>query len=337
MSGPTSGGIRLVSAPSILPDADDRWRAPTLSAVQELSVDRIREPAHRLRSDTGDRAHARSLADLDVELPPITVHRATLEVVDGVQRLRAAALAGRATIAVRYFDGSADEAFLLAVHANSRHGRPLSPEERSAAVRRILVIRPEWSDRAVAQAAGLSAKTVAAVRRVFEAEEGPRTRVGRDGRARPVDAAEGRVRAVELLTAQPQASLRSIARQAGISPSTARDVRDRISRGEDPVPVRRRPTARGPRPAAAPVDPARVMASLARDPALRYTDSGRRLLRLLTAHHLPQDLRDELLRTVPEHSVRGVVAAARACALAWDLLADSLAAQEGARTEEQAA
>jgi hypothetical protein len=41
-----------------------------------------------------------------------------------------------------------------------------------------------------------------------------------DGKVRPLDPAEGRRRAEKLLTQQPEASLRDVARCAGISAAT---------------------------------------------------------------------------------------------------------------------
>ena len=53
-------------------------------------------------------------------------------------------------------------------------------------------------------------------------------RVGRDGRARPVDAAGMRERIATELERHPDASLRFIARKVGASPETVRSVRNRI-------------------------------------------------------------------------------------------------------------
>ncbi|MEV7203411.1 winged helix-turn-helix domain-containing protein [Streptomyces griseoluteus] len=70
----------------------------------------------------------------------------------------------------------------------------------------------------------------------------PGVRVGRDGRARAVGEGSARAREVacRLLREEPGASLREIARRAGLSPATVADVRDRLRRGEDPLPPRQR-------------------------------------------------------------------------------------------------
>lgn len=188
-----------------------------------------------------DEEHVRTLAESVTPWPPILVHRPTMTVVDGVHRLAAARLRGEERTAVRFFDGDVQDALLLAVAANVTHGRPLSVADRTAAAERIFRVRPQWSDRAVAAVAGLSARKVAQIRRGFAADAGDgERRVGRDGRARPVSSAQGRELASELIRRNPDASLRQIARSAGISPATVADVRDRLSRGEDPLPPRQR-------------------------------------------------------------------------------------------------
>ncbi|HEX9335644.1 MAG TPA: streptomycin biosynthesis protein, partial [Pseudonocardiaceae bacterium] len=185
--------------------------------------------------------HTRRLADSDDYLPPILVHRPTGWVIDGAHRVRAAILRGQTRIAAQFFDGPMDAAFVLAVRGNIAHGLPLSPADRRAAAERIVRSHPRWSDRAIAAATGLSDKTVRAIRRRSTSETPQlNTRVGRDGRVRPLNAANGRRLAAELIAERPDAGLREIASAAGISLATAHDVRIRLQRGEDPVPARLR-------------------------------------------------------------------------------------------------
>src|SRR6266536_5847535 len=104
--------------------------------VHVVPVDNIRV-AGSPRSTGEDLEHTRMLADVSARLPPIIVHRPTMRVVDGVHRLRAAQLCGRDEIEVRFFDGSEQEAFVLAVRTNVAHGMPLSLADRKAAAARI--------------------------------------------------------------------------------------------------------------------------------------------------------------------------------------------------------
>ncbi|MER6070996.1 hypothetical protein ABT187_19610 [Streptomyces sp. NPDC001817] len=279
-------------------------------------------PADSPRAGEIDLSYARTLMALP-DLPPILVSRRTMRVIDGMHRFTAALLAGRAEIDVCYFDGDQEEAFVQAVQANLHHGRRLTQQERTAAARRILAAYPQWSNRSIAQAAGLSTKTVAALRR-SSSGDGPQlnTRVGRDGRARPVDPSAGRQRAAAYLRDHPDASLRQIASATQVSVGTARDVRARVQRGEDPVARKDAGTPAAPVPLAAfardhgvpapdrrrtpAADP---FAALARDPSLRLSEPGRRLLRLLDNRALVGGGSETLLAAVPRHSRAALVAA----------------------------
>ncbi|AXB48356.1 hypothetical protein A4R43_08300 [Amycolatopsis albispora] len=276
-------------------------------------------PADSPRGEGESAEHVRTLAEVDGPLPPIVVHRATLRVIDGMHRLRAACLRGEHKIAAVLFDGTEQEAFLLAVKLNTTHGLPLSQADRRAAATRILGEFPQWSDRAIASVAGVSPKTVGAIRRrstgAFPRLNG---RVGQDGRVRSLDAAAGRRRAREVILADPDASLRTIASRAGIAPATARDVRERMRRGEDPLP----PGAQ-PRVLPAKTPPVSVT-ELANDPSMRHSECGRAVLRLLNLH--PPGPRDweRLAASVPSHRAEAVAEAARRCASSWQSFAESL-------------
>lgn len=120
------------------------------------------------------------------------------------------------------------------------HGLPLSLTERTSAAGRLLASGPERSDRSIGEICGLDHKTVARLRGQLGCPSGgvPRSdvRIGRDKRARPLDAAGLRVRIAGALSAAPDDSLRQIAKRVGASPETVRDVRSRLAHGEDPIP-----------------------------------------------------------------------------------------------------
>lgn len=296
------------------------------------------QPADSPRRLGEDSEHIRVLAEPDHTLPPIVVHRPTMRVIDGMHRLAAARLSGRDTIDVVYFDGSDEDAFVMAVQANVAHGLPLSYSDREAAVARIVLSHPDWSDRAIAATAGLAPRTVAAVRgRIAPELPQSTSRIGRDGRVRPVDSTDGRLAASRLIAAHPTASLREIARAAGISPATVRDVRRRIQRGEDPVPdrrTRREPAAAGARGRGEPgpedgerlsiQERSAVLQSLERDPSLRFAESGNRLLRWLARRVIAEEEWREAAAAVPPHSVYILAALARRCAKEWAEFAKQL-------------
>ncbi|MFL6125204.1 ParB/RepB/Spo0J family partition protein [Actinophytocola sp.] len=293
------------------------------------------------RSTGEDSAHTQLLAETDEPLPPILVHRSTMRVIDGAHRYRAARLRGWQTITVRFFDGTEEEAFIQAVMRNTAHGLPLSLSDRKAAALRILNSHPSWSNRRIGAATGLSDKTIRTIRRDSTAED-PQSnmRIGRDGRIRPVDRHAGRRRAQEVLARSPNATLREVASKTGISVSTARDVREQANRGEKcsvPHPrsettgeTKREPERRNEVAGTAVGDSISrkdlraILERLKNDPSLKFSESGRNLLRLLYSGMVDaKDLRD-LLDTLPPHCTGLVAQIARGCAEAWQGFATAL-------------
>jgi ParB-like chromosome segregation protein Spo0J len=323
-------------------------------------VSAVRVPVNSLKPSDSPRrlgenlAHVRMLAQSEESLPPIVVHRTTMRVVDGMHRLRAAELRGEDEIEVRFIDGDEASSFVLAVSENVRHGLPLSTADRKAAAARIIDSYPEWSERMVASVTGLSAKTVATTRRQMARGSRPRAllyTVGRDGRVRPRDSAQRREFARRLMVENPDCSLRKIAQMAGISPETARDVRNRLNsdrgaadqgaqagsaKGAQPAAARGTP---GVRPAASPGHGPAAAGTLAlralrADPAFRSTESGRSLLRMLVALQVLEGHGDELLGNIPMHCTDRVALAARACAGAWEAFAGRLDQRSRAHSGE---
>jgi ParB-like chromosome segregation protein Spo0J len=284
----------------------------------------------RLAGESSD--HVRALAASGSLFPPIVVHRETMRVIDGMHRLRAAMLLARSEVEARWFDGHPDDAFVLAVEANTATGLPLSTADRKAAAARIITTHPSRSDRWIGSVTGLAASTVGAIRRCSTIRDGQSNRrVGRDGRTRPVDAGRGRLLAAELMRAAPDRSLREIARAAGIAPSTALDVRNRLREGENPQPAGRsagrRPDAE--RASEPDVDPGTVLGALRNDPSLRFTESGRGLLRWLGLHVLDDRVAAALIGDLPPHCAGAVAALARHNAEFWSRFGDRLAELAG--------
>ena len=267
-------------------------------------------PADSPRLEGLDQEHVRVLAESPDESPPIVVHRASRRVIDGMHRLHAAVLHGATEIDVRLFDGDERDAFVLAVQANIVHGLPLSLADRNAAAARIITSYPEWSDRAIASRVGLAPKTVGSVRRCSAQPRSARTaRRGLDGRIRPVSSTEGRLAASRILRERPNAPLREIAEAAGIAPSTAMDVRNRLVSGQHPVPNRRQrhvkdlslpgPDCTRPRPSADTIES--TLQVVRADPSIRFNAAGRLLLRWLGARPPGQADWNRLVRSVPSH------------------------------------
>ncbi|MEV5508769.1 ParB/RepB/Spo0J family partition protein [Streptomyces orinoci] len=280
--------------------------------------------------------HVDVLAQGDIE--PILVHRDTRRVVDGMHRLQAARLRGEKTIPVRYLEGPASEVFIHSVAANISHGLPLTLKDRKAAARRILTEHPDLSDRAIARITRLSPKTVGAVRRA-SSEELPQSkvRVGADGRSRPLDAAQRREAARAFLAEHPTATLQETATAAGVSISTACEIRQRMRHGEQESRAPDRNTARAARepslaggagdPASsrgAGSDRARPIETLAKDPSLKLTQSGRALLRWLHEREPDLEAGRQLLASVPPHCAVAVADLANHYAQQWQRFASAL-------------
>jgi hypothetical protein len=319
-------------------DAPSIWHIYTSgSTPSELMPVRSLRLGDSPRTNGVDEDYARALAKLDTRLPPIIVHRGSLRVIDGAHRLRAAELGAREYIEARFFDGDEHDAFVLAVEANTANGLPLSLADRKAAAARIIATYPTRSDRWIALVSGLTATTVGAIRRCSSVEDTrSNMRVGRDGRLRPVDSSAGRRLAGELMRLDPDRSLRDIARAAGIAPSTVLDVRNRLSVGEDPVPIRREGAAREEKSAAGnndtrrrvrsrtdtDPDPVAIMRSLRQDPSLRFRETGRALLRWLDTHTVAGQAGVPPVTGIPSHCLGTIAALARHNARFWQAFSE---------------
>ncbi len=264
--------------------------------------------------------HVRVLADSEEQLPPIVVHGQSMRVIDGIHRVRAAIMRGEERIAAKVYYGTDDDAFVLAVRMNIAHGLPLTRADRTAAAIRIIGSHPQWSNRIIATAVGVSAGTVGNMRRRSTVQNAQSTtRVSKDGRVRPINSAPGRQKAGELLAKNPTASIRAIAKEAGVSPSTVHDVRQRLRTGQDPK-VKWRTGQR----LAGNVDFATLIDVLKKDPSLRFSDAGRYLLRWLDSYRLEMAKLDKIAEMIPDHSTVSVAKLARGYARLWTKFAARL-------------
>lgn len=296
-----------------------------------------------------DEEHVRNLAGTHSLMPHITVQRSTMIVIDGEHRVHVASARGETVVRARFFDGDDREAFALAVKLNSSHGLPLSRKDRKAAVDRLLVMWPDWSNNTIGFFADVSPRWVAERRRCLDAGRWDSTvRCGRDGRLRPLNTAHQRRHAFQLFTDNPKATLREIANRTGLSVGTVRDVRLRYESGRDPVPARQRSDRdiAVPRPRAVPKEPAdelfasplaggnprrgrsELISHLRRDPALRQSQTGRFLLRALDPLALEPDGWRVIAEAVPAHLRETVAVAASECAELWHTFADATVRQK---------
>ncbi|HEY1919399.1 MAG TPA: ParB N-terminal domain-containing protein [Streptosporangiaceae bacterium] len=228
------------SFPSVMPDLDEPVAGDWLDLrnfeklpTREVPVSELASGVY-LRQGGTNAAHVQLLLDAG-DLPPVLVQEDGWRVIDGAHRLAAAKLRGDDVIQARFLDCTDSEALVLGMKANASHGLPLSKADRVSGAKRVVTSHPDWSDRAIADITGLSAKTIASLRdRPAAGAQLDGKRLGRDGRRRPVSAGEGRRRAAEYLSAHPDAPLRQVAREADVSLGTVHDVSARLRRGVSP-------------------------------------------------------------------------------------------------------
>ncbi|TCO59498.1 ParB/RepB/Spo0J family partition protein [Actinocrispum wychmicini] len=104
----TVGNTGAESAPP------DEWLARQLTGAvtTKMPIDTIvGSMSPRLTGESED--HVRLLAESEAKLPPIIEHRATMRVIDGMHRLRAAMLRGQHEINVRFYDGAETDTFVI--------------------------------------------------------------------------------------------------------------------------------------------------------------------------------------------------------------------------------
>ena len=283
-----------------------------------------------------DDDHVQRLVAADGQWPALLVRRKDGIVVDGAHRFLAARRLGLRHIEVTWFEGGRTEALIEFVRRNVSHGLPLTLSERKRATLQILAVRPEWSDRRIAEVCGVSPKTVGRIR-VDERSRDvlplleARVRVGRDDRLRPVNSAARRAQIVEVLTQEPGASLRAVAARVGVSPETVRQVRLAMA---PTAPESRREPEDAPAPvtiSVAPPMPTVVTPIWGRDPALSSCDGGPDFLEWFDASEVRDDDCVERVETVPLSRVYEIADEARRRSEAWIRFARALEARAAKR------
>ena len=298
-----------------------------------ISVDSRQVPIDALKSGLSprlreDHAHARVLAESFDSLPPILVHRETMTIIDGSHRRLAAQMLGLKTVPVVFFTGSDGQAQVEAVRRNITHGKPLTIDERQRGARRVIEAHPEWSDRRIAEACGLSPKRVADVRR--SSANGSalvKLREGRDGRVRPADPASVRRAVADILQRNPKISLRTVADMVSTSQATVLDVRRRLQRGENPLPPRLRRDRCDAAPVPVPARPSGTQVSWREDPALKSTASGEAFVNWFRSSAIDEMVALAHVSAIPRGRLYLIADEARRRAAAWTTFANALEGQ----------
>jgi hypothetical protein len=304
-----------------------RWLA-SKTPIEQVALESLRG-GNSPRLDKHSKEHVAQWR-ADVEVPPIIVHRSTMQIIDGARRAAAAQRQHQETIAVRFFEGSQDAAFVLAVVSNDvTHGVPLSLQERKAAAKRILGMYPDWSDRMIASISGLTHPTIARIRQTLSTGKAfqLRRRLSRDGKRRPA-APKDPGRGAHMQTST--GSVAGAAPRIGPIEPSAEAMCSVRGRGASAI------TPSLPATCGSVPDPgiARAYVALQRlsaDPAL-HTDTGRALIRLLRQSLQLHTKVVALSASAPEHCRDTLADAALAIGDAWARVARELRKQSQRRT-----
>ena len=209
--------------------------------IQMLDIDKIRIDGDTQPRVAIDENVVKQYAD-DLEagakFPPVQVMSdgATYWLVDGFHRYHAHKKLGKTQIAAKVATGVQTEAQWQSLTANKTHGLRRTNEDKAKAVLKALKLRPECSDRAIAEHVGVTDRTVMKYREsnsgaeilhlTKQAESGAETphppkRIGKDGKRYPVR--------------KPQSKKSATSAKPAISPTAMTPIR-----GHSPVEERSR-------------------------------------------------------------------------------------------------
>jgi hypothetical protein len=174
---------------------------PRKVMVEHIEYDSENQARERLDQETVAE-YAQAMED-GADLPPIVCYHdgSTYWLADGFHRYHAARKRGEKLLDAQVIKGSRDDARWHAAGANTAHGLKRSPADKRRAVRLALELRPNLSDRAIAQHCGVGADLVGDVRRgasgVGNRHLPAQPRVGLDGKTYPARRPEPSAQATE--------------------------------------------------------------------------------------------------------------------------------------------
>jgi hypothetical protein len=174
---------------------------PRIVMVEHIEYDSENQARERLDQETVAE-YAQAMED-GADLPPIVCYHdgSTYWLADGFHRYHAARKRGEKLLDAQVIKGSRDDARWHAAGANTAHGLKRSPADKRRAVRLALELRPNLSDRAIAEHCGVHHQMVATQRAngsgggIIHLPAQPR--VGLDGKTYPARRPEPRAQATE--------------------------------------------------------------------------------------------------------------------------------------------
>ena len=158
--------------------------------MQELLIEKILTDSDVQSRERISDEYVEELADLikaGKKLPPVDVYSDGEEMwaADGFHRIHAHLKANKRTIRCDIHKGTKIDAMLASCAANQAHGLRRTNADKRRAVEMSLKLRPNWSDQAIANHAGVHVNTVALARRQFPRNVGVE-RTGIDGKTRRI-------------------------------------------------------------------------------------------------------------------------------------------------------
>lgn len=194
--------------------------------LAEIKMDPAIHIRERLYEDT-----IQSYMDAFDKLPPIVLFRTKegLLLADGFHRVAAADRLGIATIDAEIKEGTREEALEYASYANAKHGRPLTTEERRAAIGRLRLLHPDWDYGRVAKLLSCSERLIANTLRANEV---------RKSLARPTPLSESHLEAISRADKELWPTLAEAAEKQDWSRDETRAVVQEVK--DDSVPMERK-------------------------------------------------------------------------------------------------
>ncbi len=154
---------------------------------QQISISAIRADAQaqaRVAMNADAIQEYKEAYDAGRYLPPVVLYRdgPVFHLADGFHRHAAATAAGLVAILADVYEGTEQDARWHAIGANKTHGIRRTNADKRRAVEMALQLRPEMSDEAIADHAGVSREYVNRTRPQGVIKSHPDHRIGKDGK-----------------------------------------------------------------------------------------------------------------------------------------------------------
>lgn len=162
-------------------------------ATKKIPLDSIELEGCQSRAGTCETTVSEyaELWEAKADFPPVTLFSdgSSYFCGDGHHRILGAQRAGVVKIDAQVLKGGKTDALLYSAGANAIHGKRRTNADKRKAVKIVLDLHAEWSDRAIADHCSVGADLVGSVRAQLsenDSSKSPPKRVGKDGKTRSV-------------------------------------------------------------------------------------------------------------------------------------------------------